>query len=267
MVAQTFNRERISMSEPTLRLIGGPTALIAYGGLRLLTDPTFDPPGEHPEAGTPVVLHKLAGPAVPADELGPIDVALVSHDHHSDNLDTAGRALLSRIGTVLTTAAGAERLGGGARGLKPGDSIELDGSVRVTAVPAEHGPPDVAAQIGPVIGFVLRGDGLPTLYVSGDNASVEVVRAIAAEHGPIDAAVLFVGGAQVPEVGDVHLTLTPDAAVEAARALAGAPIVTIHQDGWAHFTAGADDVARAFAAAGLADRLRPVAPGATVALT
>ena len=31
-----------------VRLIGGPTALIEMGGLRLLTDPTFDPPGDHP---------------------------------------------------------------------------------------------------------------------------------------------------------------------------------------------------------------------------
>ena len=26
--------------------IGGPTVLIEYGSLRILTDPTFDPPGE-----------------------------------------------------------------------------------------------------------------------------------------------------------------------------------------------------------------------------
>ena len=86
----------------------GPTALIEYGGLRLLTDPTFDPPGEHPRPGTPVVLRKLAGPAVPAEELEPVDAVLLSHDHHADNLDPAGRALLPRVGRVLTTGAGAD---------------------------------------------------------------------------------------------------------------------------------------------------------------
>ena len=29
----------------TALLVGGPTAVLEYGGLRLLTDPTFDPPG------------------------------------------------------------------------------------------------------------------------------------------------------------------------------------------------------------------------------
>ena len=77
---------------PTLRLVGGPTALITYGGLRLLTDPTFDPPGEYPRPGTDVVLSKLDGPAVDLEDVMPVDAVLISHDHHSDNLDhSAGR--------------------------------------------------------------------------------------------------------------------------------------------------------------------------------
>jgi hypothetical protein len=94
-----------------------------------------------------------------------------------------------------------------------------------------------------------------------------VVRAIAAERGPFDVAVLFVGGAQVSAAwGEAYLTLTADTAVEAAQALVGAPIVPIHQDGWAHFTSSAADLGRAFNAAGLADRLRPVAPGEEIEL-
>ena len=137
----------------------------------------------------------------------------------------------------------------------------------VTAVRADHGPPEVAALNGPVIGFVLRGDGLPTMYISGDNASVEVVREIVAAEGPFDLVVLFIGGAGVAEAwGDAKLTLTADAAVEAARALGSAPIAPIHQDGWAHFTSSAADVERAFAGAGLSERLRPVSPGQRIEL-
>jgi L-ascorbate metabolism protein UlaG (beta-lactamase superfamily) len=257
---------------PQLQLVGGPTAVIVYGGLRLLTDPTFDPPGDHPRPGTDIVLRKLAGPAIPVAKVLPIDLVLLSHDHHADNLDPAGRAMLPEAWRVLTTAAGARRLGGNATGLEPGDAVEVDrpdgGAMSVTAVPAEHGPPEVASKNGPVIGFVLRGEGLPSAYVSGDNASVDVVRAIAAEHAPVDVAVLFVGGAQVPEAwGDAFLTLTAQTAVDAARALGDAPIVPIHQNGWAHFTSGPDDVRRAFAQAGLSERLRMVAPGEEISLS
>jgi L-ascorbate metabolism protein UlaG (beta-lactamase superfamily) len=257
---------------PILLLIGGPTTLIAYGGLRLLTDPTFDPPGDHPRPGTPLVLHKLAGPAVSASELEPIDATLISHDHHADNLDPAGRAFLPRAGRVLTTGAGAERLDVEAIGMEPGDSVQLErlngGAVEITAVRADHGPPEVAPKNGPVIGFVLSADDLPTVYVSGDNASVDVVREIATEHGPIDSAVLFCGGAEVPVIwGEgAYLTLTPETAVEAARLLGDAPIVPVHQEGWAHFSFGPEDLRRAFEDAGLAERLRPVAPGDQVSL-
>ena len=75
----------------TVLLVGGPTAVLDYAGLRLLTDPTFDPPGEH-EGG----LTKLTGPAVAADDVGAIDAVLLSHDHHADNLDPGGRAFLAR---------------------------------------------------------------------------------------------------------------------------------------------------------------------------
>jgi L-ascorbate metabolism protein UlaG (beta-lactamase superfamily) len=256
---------------PTLELVGGPTALITYGGLRVLTDPTFDQPGDYPRPGTPVVLHKLAGPAIALDDVLPVDVVLISHDHHSDNLDNSGREMLSRAGRVLTTGDGAQRLGGNAVGLQPGDSVTLDGAggpeVTVTAVRADHGPPDVAPKNGPVIGFVLRGDGLPAMYVSGDNASVDVVREIVAAEGPFDVAVLFIGGACVPEAwGDAKLTLTAETAVQVARELGSASIGPIHQDGWAHFTSSAADVEREFAQAGLSDRLRPASPGQRVEL-
>ena len=100
-----------------------------------------------------------------------MDVVLISHDHHLDNLDEAGRAYLPRAGAVITTAAGAERLGGGAIGLEPW-AVTAVGAISVTAVPAQHGPDGTDHLTGPVIGFVLEADGLPRVYVSGDNASV-----------------------------------------------------------------------------------------------
>src|SRR3954452_18187826 len=46
-----------------------------------------------------------------ADAL-PLHAVLLSHDRHGDNLDDAGRALLPAADVVVTTAAGAGRLGG-----------------------------------------------------------------------------------------------------------------------------------------------------------
>src|ERR1700722_11304409 len=107
------------MTEGRVTHIGGPTMLIEVGGWRLLTDPTFDPPGKRYFFGWGTMSRKLAGPTLSAAEGGPIAAVLLSHDQHDDNLDAAGRALLSTATTVITTEAGARRLGGNANGLAP----------------------------------------------------------------------------------------------------------------------------------------------------
>src|ERR1700712_3193791 len=100
-----------------LNHIGGPTLLIEAGGWRLLTDPTFDPPGQNYRFGWGTGSRKLTGPAIPASEIGRIDPLSPSHDHHDDTLAPAGRALLPSVADIVTTVPGARRLGGDARGL------------------------------------------------------------------------------------------------------------------------------------------------------
>jgi L-ascorbate metabolism protein UlaG (beta-lactamase superfamily) len=246
-------------AEATVRLVGGPTALIELGGVRLLTDPTFDPPGDYPIGDR--VLTKTSGPAVPAGELGRVDAVLLSHDQHPDNLDDAGRALLGGVPLVLTTEQAAQRLGGAARALPSWERTAV-GAVTVTAVPAQHGPDGTTHLTGPVTGFVLSGDDLPTVYVSGDNASLDVVRAVAGRTGPIDVAVLFAGAARTPLI-DGYLTLTAADAAEAAQILGARTVVPVHAEGWAHFTQGVDDLVAAYAARGLPDRLHVLSPGET----
>src|ERR1700735_433003 len=106
-------------TEMTLTLVGGPTVLIEYNGLRLLTDPTFDPPGQYQGPHSPVKHVKTSGPALSVEQVGALDAVLLTHDHHFDNLDTSGRALLPTVPVTYTTVSGAERLGGNAVGLAP----------------------------------------------------------------------------------------------------------------------------------------------------
>ncbi|MGW4562680.1 MBL fold metallo-hydrolase [Streptomyces sp. NPDC004561] len=250
-------------SEPIpVRVLGGPTVLIEYGGLRLLTDPTFDAPGDYPR-GDGRFLTKTAPPRLARADLGPVDVVLLSHDEHPDNLDRSGRALLADVPRTLTTSGGAARLGGTARALAPWQAVELarpDGdTLTVTGAPALHGPEGAEAVTGEVIGFVLTSADLPTVYVSGDNASLGLVKEIADRFGPVDTAVLFAGAPRVPGILDgALLVLDAGAAATAAGLLGARRVVPAHCDSWGHFTETREDVVRAFAEAGLADRLQAV---------
>lgn len=250
-----------------IELIGGPTVLIEISGLRLLTDPTFSAPG--PQGSGAATLTKLTGPARSPEGLGRIDAVLLSHDQHADNLDDAGRAVLAPADRVITTQAAAERLGDNAVGLSPWTRMVLprpDGSeLLVTAVPAVHGPEGMGASSGPVIGFVLRGDGIPTVYISGDNASLRLVEEVAHHLGPVDIAILFAGGARAARL-DAFLTFTSSQLPQAARILGAPHIVPAHSEGWAHLTDDQPSIAAAFAAAGMSDVLHLLKPGQGVDL-
>lgn len=250
---------RLATEQIPVRVFGGPTALVEYGGLHLLTDPTFDAPRDYPLGE--LVLTKTAPSSITPAELGPVDAVLLSHDEHPDNLDDAGRGFLAGVPLVLTTRSGAQRLGGTARGLAPWESVDLPrpdgGTVSVTAAPAQHGPVGCEPVTGEVIGFVLTAPDLPTVYVSGDNASLELVREVAERFAPVDTAVLFVGAVRTPSFDGALLTIDSTQAAEAAVILGARRVVPAHCDSWAHFTEDRDDVVAAFTAAGLADRLAP----------
>ncbi len=252
----------------TITSIGGPTALIELAGLRLLTDPTFDPTGS--EYTTPVyTLRKTEGPAIAAENLGRVDVVLLSHDMHFDNLDRAGRELLQKAGKVLTTLAGAERLGGKALGLAPWQNLDIpapDGrTLRVTGTPARHGP--AGSERGPVTGFVLALTEWTdrAFYFSGDTVWYEGMEEVSRRF-PVTVAMLNMGAARVKEVGPAHLTLTAEEGVETARTFPKAKIMPVHYRGWEHFSESRKEIEAAFQKAGIEDRLVWVEPGETVTM-
>jgi L-ascorbate metabolism protein UlaG (beta-lactamase superfamily) len=245
------NRQPIGIS-----VLGGPTTVVDLAGWRFVIDPTFDDPGEHGH------LTKTAGPAIRPAALGPVDAVLISHDEHLDNLDVEGRRFALDAPRILTNPGAAQRLGSLAHGLAEWDTIELAAeknrsAVAVQAVPAVHGPADgdrdgsghVTCE---TTGFVLTSDGLPTIYLSGDNASLEAVADIADHSGPIDVAILFVGAARVPSRQHGRLlTLSSVRAAAAAEVLRARVVIPAHTDGWTHFTEGVEDIQRAFSDAGI----------------
>lgn len=234
--------------------IGGPTVLIEIEGWRLLTDPTFDPAGGRYRFGWGTGSTKLTEPAIPAAELGRIDAVLLSHDHHEDNLDAAGRELLPSAGVVVTTAAGATRLGGETRGLDPWQATWLEHpdrpSIEITATPCRHGPPLSHPIVGDVIGFALRWDGQQNgvLWISGDTVLYDGVKQVA-DRLEVDTALLHLGGVRFPVSGPLHYTMTASQAIELCELIRPRTVIPIHYEGWKHFREGRDAIERELSSA------------------
>jgi L-ascorbate metabolism protein UlaG (beta-lactamase superfamily) len=260
------------MSEARITYVGGPTVLLEVGGWRILTDPTFDPPGRRYFFGWGTYSRKLQGPAVPFEALEPIDAVLLSHDHHGDNLDPTGRELLPRMGTVVTTVPGAKRLGGGARGLAPWATTTLEAPgktpIEITATPCRHGPPGSKPIVGDVVGFALRWEGQEhgALWISGDTVLYDGVREVG-RRIDVGTALVHLGGVRFPWLsGPARYTMTAQDAVELCGGLDPRTILPIHAEGWRHFVQRRPEAERVLAASPLRDRVRWLPAGTAEAV-
>jgi len=253
----------------TLRVthVGGPTVLLEFDGWRLLTDPTFDPPGRRYRFGWGTSSRKVTGPAIDAADVGPLDAVLLTHDHHADNLDDVGRRVLLESGApVLTTEAGARRLGAPAHGLAPWGvtTLQRDGSptITVTATPCRHGPPGSHPIVGDVVGFGLRWEGQEhgPLWITGDTVLYDDVRRVPGRLGA-GTVLVHLGGVRFPITGPLRYTMTAADAAELLTASPATTIVPVHYEGWSHFQGDQAGSRATFDAAGLGTRVRWATPG------
>jgi L-ascorbate metabolism protein UlaG (beta-lactamase superfamily) len=244
--------------------IGGPTALIELEGWRILTDPTFDPPGRTYAFAPGARSRKTTGPAIALDDIGPIDAVLLSHHGHADNLDDAGRAGLDRAAVLVTTAAGAKAIAhADARGLKPGATTVLSGPGRPTltiaATAGRHGAPGTRPLVGPVIGFALtlEGRNRPGVWVSGDTVLYGGLRRAVTGLEP-EVAVVHIGAVKFPITGPLAYTMDAAAAVELIGILSPGVVVPVHVEGWSHFSEQQEAAKRVLdaAPASVRDRFR-----------
>lgn len=230
------------MTEVRITHVGGPTTLIEVAGRRLLTDPTFDPPGRRYGFGWGTSSRKVSGPALDVDELP--DRRRVTHPRPPCRQPGHGGARPAAQGrrrphdALGGTPAGRQR----ARA-HPVDDVapELPGlpTIQVTATPARHGPPLSHPIVGDVTGFALRWEGQRhgALWISGDTVLYPGVREVA-RRLDVGTVLLHLGGVGFPLSGPVRYTLTAPRAVELCRALRPHTVLPVHYEGWSHFREG-----------------------------
>ena len=239
--------------------LGTASVVLDYSGSddassRLITDPTFDPAGSTYSMAPPWLpgtwFDSTKGYTTPVapPELGRFDAALISHDHHFDNLDIAGRALVmsDAVSTVVTNPSAARRLGrlrGGVVGLTHGASTTVStkaggSGIQITGVPARHGP-RFTPQVSQVTVFLVEAPGEPRVWITGDTVMTSAVRAAALAHkGDVDVLVVHCGAVRFPGaplLGRALFTFTPAQVVELCELLELRVVIPVHRAGWTHF--------------------------------
>jgi L-ascorbate metabolism protein UlaG (beta-lactamase superfamily) len=261
------------VDEITVTHIGGPTVLLAIDGWRILTDPTFDAPGRRYDFGLGTFSIKTEAPAIAASALPPIDAVLLTHDHHADNLDDSGRALLDSVPSVVTTASGSERLSQpNVRGLTAWAStrLESDGKPPLTilATPCRHGPPLSRPVTGEVIGFAItrQHETHAAVWFSGDSVYYSGLKRIA-DRLDVDVAVIHLGAVRFRSTGPFRYTMGARQAVKLLNRLRPRVAVPVHTDGWSHFSEGSAAARRVFSSTGAPSTIRWLDPGVATPIT
>jgi len=245
----------------------GATYLIEFGNWRILSDPGFDPNGTERSEGPGHDLKKVMPAPIGIETIGRLDIILLSHQQHFDNLDNSGRALLPKAGRVLTHPESAEVLGPVAQALGSWQKVELENAageqLTITAIPAVHGPNDeVRKATGETTGFVLEWPGQKqgALLISGDTVWFDGIQEIG-QRFDVGTAILHMGAANVPAAGNFRLTMDAEEGIMLAKELSLKDIFPAHFEGWMHYKQGRAPLGQAFEEAGWSNQLHLMQPG------
>ncbi|MEV0563390.1 MBL fold metallo-hydrolase [Dactylosporangium sp. NPDC050588] len=224
--------------ETSATFIGNATVLLRLGAFTLLTDPNFLHAGQRAYLGYGLWSKRRLEPALGIDDLPPLDGVVLSH-LHGDHFDRVARRGLPRDLPFVTTRTAQRRLYRWrfteAVGLATWEDVTWrrgGQALRITAVPAQHGPAGVHLALpetmGTVIDWSRDGHRRLRLYVTGDTLfRRSVLGQIPERFGDIDAVLIHLGGTRI--LG-VLVTMDARDGVALSRLIRPRTILPIHHD-------------------------------------
>ncbi len=218
----------------SLTWLGHASFLVRLGGVMVLTDP-FLTSRVSPFGGAGP--ERFAPPAISIENLPPLDVVVVSHNHY-DHMDMRTIGALKdkqRITAVVPLGMGGYFRDAGYAKVQELDwhqSTEVNG-LTITVVPAVHFSRRGLFDQNRVLwaGYVLDsgGEGLPgrRVYFAGDTGYSPVFAGMGARYGPVDAALLPIGAYEPRKImRAVHVN--PEEAVQLGRDMGAKNLVAMH---------------------------------------
>lgn len=253
----------------SIYFVGTATVILRYGAFTLLTDPNFLHKGDHVHLGYGLESTRLTEPAIPIEELPPIDLVLLSH-YHGDHFDRLVEEKLDKNLPIVTTHGATEHLKEhGFRSLFPLEnwqSLEVakgDSRLRITSLPGRHGPPVVSLALPPVMGSMVellnpRGAVEYRIYISGDTLVFDDIKDIPRRYPDIDLALLHLGGTRI--LG-LLVTMDGEQGVEMLRIIRPETAIPIHYNDYEVFKSPLEDFLARARQAGLEKKVKVLRHG------
>jgi L-ascorbate metabolism protein UlaG (beta-lactamase superfamily) len=221
---------RLPPGELRATFVGHSTVLLQFAGLNILTDPVWSQRVSPVSWSGPRRHHP---PGIRFEDLPPIDIILLSHNHY-DHCDAETLARLARehgprIYTPLGNSAFLQRLGvGNSTDMDWWDELDIEDGVRLTCVPAEHFSGRGLSDRNMTLwgGFVIESPA-GRIYFAGDTGFGPQFEQIARKFSPFRFALLPIGAFR-PRwfMSSVHMG--PDEAVVAHTLLGISRSMGIH---------------------------------------
>lgn len=258
----------------TVSFVGTATTVLRLGTFTLLTDPNFLHRGERVHLGYGLLSKRLTEPALELFEPAELDAVLLSH-MHGDHFDRRARSELPRDLPVVTTQHAARRLRRwGFTEASPMDTWQQQSlskgeeAVRITSVPAQHGPAGFHRLLPPVMGSVLEyfapGSRPLTIYITGDTLNRAKLGEIKQRFPDIDAMLVHLGGTRI---AGVLVTMDAAQGVKLMKRIDPSMTVPIHFDDYPVFRTPLDRFVKEVSANGLSGSVRTVERGETAELS
>ena len=219
---------RVLNGADSLTWLGHAAFVIRIAGKTILTDPYLSDYAGPSRLGP----KRFVKSGIAAQNLPPIDILLISHNHY-DHLDEVTLRHLphkEHIQVVAPLRLGEFFLRRGFQRVVELDweqQFSMDG-VTIKALPAVHWSRRNTRDTNRTLwaGFSIRGAG-QHLFFGGDSAYGKVFRRIGERHGPFDTAMLGIGG-YAPEIIMHASHATPEEAVQIGRDIGARRLVGMH---------------------------------------
>lgn len=219
---------RDARGAPTLTWVGHATLLVQLDGVNLLTDPHWsDRASPVPFAGP----RRVTPPGLRFEDLPPIHLVLISHDHY-DHLDVATVRRLAREHRPRFLVPLGLRAWFAALGITDVDELDwwqsrVERGLTITCLPAQHFSGRTLWDRNRRLwaGWAVRGSR--ALFFAGDTAYARVFREIGARLGPFDVAAVPIGAYQPAAIMKPSHT-TPEEALQVFEDVGGRAFVAIH---------------------------------------